>query len=216
MRYTTFALLLLLPLLGAADVYKYTDGTGQVYFTDTPLEGKNYRLNWRREAQKYVLENDKKLIAIGRSDPPSRGAKRVAVSKSLAKRRSRFAGLIDSAAVRFNLPSELLHAVIRAESSYNPSAVSPAGAVGLMQLMPATAKRYGVNDIWDPAENIQGGAKYLRYLLDLFEQDVRLALAGYNAGENAVIKYGKRIPPYRETQQYVRKVLQFLWAERAG
>jgi soluble lytic murein transglycosylase-like protein len=85
-----------------------------------------------------------------------------------------------------------------------------------MQLMPGTAKRYRVKDIWDPADNLRGGARYLRDLLDMFDNDLRLALAAYNAGENAVIKYGNRIPPYPETQRYVRKVLQFLWAERGS
>jgi soluble lytic murein transglycosylase-like protein len=81
--------------------------------------------------------------------------------------------------------------------------------------MPGTAARYNVADIWDPAQNVRGGAAYLRDLLDMFDQDLRLALAGYNAGENAVLKYDRQIPPYAETQQYVRKVLQFLWAERS-
>jgi soluble lytic murein transglycosylase-like protein len=85
-----------------------------------------------------------------------------------------------------------------------------------MQLMPATARRFGVRDIWDPAQNIEGGATYLRFLLDLFNNDLRLALAGYNAGEGAVKKYGNEIPPYRETQNYVRKVLSFLSTERAS
>ncbi len=109
---------------------------------------------------------------------------------------------------------ELLHAVIRAESAYQPNALSHAGACGLMQLMPATAKRFKVQNIWDPAENIEGGATYLRFLMDLFGNDLRLALAGYNAGENAVKRYDNQIPPYSETQNYVRKVLQFLWAEQ--
>jgi soluble lytic murein transglycosylase-like protein len=109
---------------------------------------------------------------------------------------------------------ELLHAVIRAESAYQPNALSHAGACGLMQLMPATAARFRVRNIWDPAENIEGGATYLRFLMDLFDNDLRLALAGYNAGENAVKRYGNQIPPYPETQNYVRKVLQFLWAEQ--
>jgi soluble lytic murein transglycosylase-like protein len=124
--------------------------------------------------------------------------------------------LIEMVAGQHNLYPELLHAVIRTESAYNPSAVSSAGATGLMQLMPGTAKRYSVKDIWDPVDNLRGGAKYLRDLLDMFGNDLRLALAAYNAGENAVIKYGNRIPPYPETQRYVRKVLQFLWAERTS
>ncbi|MCG7956811.1 MAG: lytic transglycosylase domain-containing protein, partial [Candidatus Thiodiazotropha endolucinida] len=89
----------------------------------------------------------------------------------------------------------------------DPRAVSHKGAQGLMQLMPATAKRYGVENSYDPRQNLRGGATYLKDLLRMFEYDIKLALAAYNAGENAVIKYGKQIPPYPETQKYVKKVL---------
>ncbi len=106
------------------------------------------------------------------------------------------------------LDPALMHAVISAESSYNPRAVSPAGARGLMQLMPATAQRFGVRDSFDPIANMEGGAKYLRWLLNHFNGNVELALAGYNAGEGAVRRHGG-IPPYRETQTYVRRVQQF-------
>jgi soluble lytic murein transglycosylase-like protein len=129
-------------------------------------------------------------------------------------RRLRYEALIAQAAKRHGLMPELLHAVIRAESAYKPNALSHAGACGLMQLMPGTADRFRVRDIWNPAENIEGGATYLRFLLDLFDNDLRLALAGYNAGENAVKRYGYQIPPYPETQDYVRKVLRFLWTEK--
>ncbi|MCB1903858.1 MAG: lytic transglycosylase domain-containing protein, partial [Gammaproteobacteria bacterium] len=87
--------------------------------------------------------------------------------------------------------------------------LSKKGARGLMQLMPGTADRYGVNDSWDPEQNLDGGARYLRDLLDMFDQDLKLAVAAYNAGENAVKKYGNKIPPYPETVQYVRKVVTF-------
>ena len=101
-----------------------------------------------------------------------------------------------------------LHAVISAESGYNPNARSPKNAQGLMQLIPATARRFGVNDPYDPIENLHGGARYLRWLLDLFT-DLRLALAAYNAGEGAVQRYGNTIPPYPETRTYVQRVLEF-------
>jgi len=104
-----------------------------------------------------------------------------------------------------SLPPELLHSVIQVESNYNPGAVSSKGAQGLMQLIPATARRFGVSDSFDPVENIQGGAKYLKYLLDLYKGDYPLALAAYNAGEKAVAKYGG-VPPYPETQNYVAQV----------
>ncbi|HEX5874083.1 MAG TPA: lytic transglycosylase domain-containing protein [Pyrinomonadaceae bacterium] len=100
----------------------------------------------------------------------------------------------------------LLYSIMHQESSFKPRALSHKGARGLMQLMPFTASRFGVTNIWDPKQNIEGGARYMRFLLDLFEGDVRLALAGYNAGEGAVKKYGYKVPPYNETQEYVRRI----------
>lgn len=100
----------------------------------------------------------------------------------------------------------LLYSVMHQESSFKSRAISPKGARGLMQLMPGTAARYGVTNIFDPRQNIEGGARYLRFLLNRFDGDVKLALAGYNAGEGAVDKYGWRIPPYAETQEYVRRI----------
>lgn len=120
---------------------------------------------------------------------------------------SKFRSHILSAAKETRVDAALIHAVITVESGYNPSARSRAGAVGLMQLMPGTAKRYGVKDRLDPAQSIHGGARYLRDLKALFDDDLRLVLAAYNAGEEAVMKYGRRIPPFRETLAYVPKVL---------
>ena len=100
----------------------------------------------------------------------------------------------------------LLYSIMHQESSFKPRALSPKGARGLMQLMPPTASRFGVTNIWDPKQNIEGGARYIRFLLDLFSGDVRLALAGYNAGEGAVMKYGYQVPPYAETREYVRRI----------
>jgi soluble lytic murein transglycosylase-like protein len=100
----------------------------------------------------------------------------------------------------------LLYSIMHQESTFKPGAMSNKGARGLMQLMPGTAARFGVTSIWDPKQNIEGGTRYMRFLLDKFDGDVRLALAGYNAGEGAVIKYGYRIPPYSETQEYVRRI----------
>jgi len=105
-------------------------------------------------------------------------------------------------AAEHSLPPQLIHSVIKVESNYDPHAVSSKGALGLMQLIPSTARRFGVSDAFNPIQNIQGGAKYLRYLLDLFDGSYPLALAAYNAGEAAVTKYGG-IPPYAETQNYV-------------
>lgn len=198
-------LMLGLALMGPearADVYKYVDSKGNTYFTDAPLRGNQYQLQWKRESRKLIKENQQILANLTPKERPG---------KRLDERRARFERLIAANARRYNLAPELLHAVIRAESAYDHTAVSSAGAQGLMQLMPATAARYGVKDSFNPVENVRGGAAYLRDLLDLFDQDLRLALAGYNAGENAVIKHGRRIPPYSETQSYVRIVLQHLW-----
>jgi soluble lytic murein transglycosylase-like protein len=100
----------------------------------------------------------------------------------------------------------LIYSIMHRESSFKRFALSNKGARGLMQLMPATAARLGVRDIFDPQQNIEGGVKYVRILLNMFDGDVRLTLAGYNAGEGAVLKYGRNVPPYRETQEYVRRI----------
>jgi soluble lytic murein transglycosylase-like protein len=115
-------------------------------------------------------------------------------------------GWVTAAAARYGLDPRLMVAIMRQESSFNSRAVSPKGARGLMQLMPATAARFGVRDMMDPVQNIEGGAQYLRFLLDTFNGNVELALAGYNAGENAVARYGNRVPPYRETVDYVQRI----------
>lgn len=121
--------------------------------------------------------------------------------------------IVERVAAEQALPPELIHSVIQVESNYNPSAVSPKGAQGLMQLMPDTARRFGVPDTFDPAANIQGGAKYLKYLLELYKGDYPRALAAYNAGEKAVAKYGG-VPPYAETKDYVAKVQRRLQAAK--
>lgn len=116
--------------------------------------------------------------------------------------------LIVESARRHGVDPVLLYAIMHQESSFKQRATSYKGARGLMQLMPATAARFGVRNIYDPRENIEGGAKYVRWLLNFFDGDVRLTLAGYNAGEGAVLKYGRRIPPYSETQDYVRRIFR--------
>ncbi|HYQ91475.1 MAG TPA: lytic transglycosylase domain-containing protein [Candidatus Competibacteraceae bacterium] len=134
-----------------------------------------------------------------------------------AANRQRLTPAIQQVAVTYQLEPALLHAVIRAESGYDPKARSPKGAQGLMQLMPATAQRFGVSDPGDPTDNLQGGARYLRWLLDVFT-DIRLALAAYNAGEGTVQRYGNAIPPYPETRTYVQRVLDFyhFYRNKAG
>lgn len=167
----------------AADVWKRVDERGMVHLTDRP------------SGHGWVL-----IMRTKRSTAPARGA--------AAQRRARFEPLIAETARRFNLDAHLIHAVVRAESSYDPDALSHKGAVGLMQLMPGTAQRYGVADPRDPAQNLVGGVSYLRDLLLQF-RNVTLALAAYNAGENAVIRHGNTVPPFPETRTYVQRVLQY-------
>jgi soluble lytic murein transglycosylase-like protein len=120
--------------------------------------------------------------------------------------RQRFEPLVQEYAARHGLRPDLVRAVIQVESGFNPRATSPKGAMGLMQLMPATARELGVVNAYDPAQNIRGGATYLRQLLDRYNGNELLALAAYNAGFNAVDRHGGQVPPYTETRDYVRKV----------
>jgi len=169
-----------------ADIYKYVDGKGHTFLTNKPPH-KGYRLILKSHKRKREAKVD---------------------YQNMEKNRQRFAITIATVARNHDLPEGLIHAVIEAESAYDPEAVSRTGAVGLMQLMPETARRYGVINRRDPAANLSGGTRYLKDLLERFDNDLELALAGYNAGENAVEKYGNKIPPFVETQSYVRKVIK--------
>ena len=194
-------LVLLLAALGlaaggaCADVYKYRDAYGRIHLTDQPMKGNVVLL---------------KVYRLGGSSGSTGGGAAV-----LQQRRKAYAPLISRIAREQRLHPELLHAVVRVESAYDPRAVSSKGAVGLMQLMPATAERFGVSDREDPQQSLTGGASYLRELLALFDDDLTLALAAYNAGENAVIRNGNAVPPYPETQNYVRKVTS-LYRQQTG
>jgi soluble lytic murein transglycosylase-like protein len=179
-----------LPIQSVAEVYKYRDARGHILLTDKPMRGMTL-------LKRYGFTTGRPAARPGN------------VLKAMNRRRAVLAQMIERIANAHDLRPELIHAVIRAESAYQADAVSSKGAVGLMQLMPATAERYGVVDRSDPEQNVQGGVAYLRDLLELFESDLRLALAAYNAGENAVMRYGNAIPPYPETQNYVRKVIRF-------
>ncbi len=187
----------------AAEVFRYKDKNGGTVFTDRPITKPGYTLVWRSKYGKVTKTSNKGIRLDSRLS-----------KKRSWRNKKQFTPLINKTAKNTKLSPELLHAVIQAESAYNPKAKSHAGAIGLMQLMPATAERMGVSNIWDPRQNIEGGAKYLRMLLDMFRNNLSLALAAYNAGEGAVKKYGNKIPPYPETVDYVRKVIDFYRSER--
>ncbi len=125
-----------------------------------------------------------------------------------------YEAVIQKMAARYGVESSLIKAVIKAESNFDPNAVSRKGAIGLMQLMPATAGDLNVSNPYNPRENIEGGTRYLRYLTKLFDNDLKLIVAAYNAGENAVIRYGRSIPPYKETRDYVKRVTNYLASYR--
>ncbi len=181
-----------------ADIYRYVNSEGVATFTNI------------RPTVRYEVVIKEKIAPAPSPAPGPVAETRAATVRGYAwNTRSRYAKQIQTAAHAANLDPALIHAVISAESGYNPSARSRAGAVGLMQLMPGTAARYSVTDRLDPDQNIQGGTRYLRDLMRMFNNDLRLVLAAYNAGEEAVAKYGNRIPPYRETVAYVPKVIGF-------
>jgi soluble lytic murein transglycosylase-like protein len=168
-------------------IYTYLDADGVRHFTDVPDDNR-YRL--------LVISPQDMTQSGDRYDP------------SLLARASQYDAIIEKAASSNSVEANLLRAVIVVESGFNSRAVSKRGAVGLMQLMPATATRFGVSNPYDPRENVHAGARYLKFLMDRFGQDIRLALAAYNAGEEAVDRNGGQIPPFTETMAYVPKVLK--------
>lgn len=170
----------LVPTAARADIYQSVDADGVIVFTSKPRPG----------AKKVAVDSPVSL-------PKDRSPERL----------TRYDGFIREAASLYQIPEELVRAVILVESNYDPRAVSHAGAIGLMQLMPTTAATMLVEDIYDPRQNILGGTRYLRVLANMFNGDIMLTVAGYNAGENAVLRYGG-IPPYAETQAYVTRVVE--------
>ena len=146
-------------------------------------------------------------VIVAGGPPADRGARRANAAFGTTVDVARFADVIEEASRTFRVAPELLRAVIDVESRYNPNAVSDKGAQGLMQLMPDTARRFSDGNMFNPRDNVLAGARYLRFLLDLFKDDMELALAAYNAGENTVIRAGYRIPSIPETRLYVPRVL---------
>ena len=179
----SFVLLSMMPAV--ADIYKYEDKEGVLHFTDAPTDHR-FKVFMRD------IKKDQKLRT----------------TFGCVKNPKEFEPIINSCALEYGVDKSLVKAVIQAESGYNPNAVSRKGAAGLMQLMPKTAEGLKVSNSLDPAENIRGGVRYLKFLLDTFKGDVSLALAAYNAGLSKVAKYGG-VPPYVETRNYVAKVLNY-------
>jgi len=177
--------------MAAGGIYGYTDDEGVTHLSNVP----------DREPYQLMLRNPEEYRV--RSKPEYRLPR----SGDHLPEDSPFANEIVAAANTFGLEPALLNAVITVESNHNPAALSPKGAMGLMQLMPGTSQRFGVANPWHPEQNIRGGARYLSELLTMFDQDLVLALAAYNAGEQAVIRHGRRVPPFPETRSYVTKVI---------
>lgn len=195
----------LLPATARADLFAFVDDGGQVHFAREMLDDR-YQVFVKCEAPPPAqLSTELKYLApTGRLEDHII-YKRIQKSPNVKK----FESLIAAEAKRQKLDPALVKAVIAVESAYDPAAISSKGAVGLMQLIPGTAERYGVKTIADPLGNVGGGTHYLKDLLTMFNGNLQLALAAYNAGEGAVRQYSNAIPPYPETQQYVRLVLQF-------
>ncbi|WP_306533880.1 lytic transglycosylase domain-containing protein [Geobacter sp.] len=171
-----------------ADIYRYEDDEGVVHFTDAPTD-KRFKIFMRD------IKKDRKLRTTFKLG-------------NIARNSGEFDPIINQCALEFGVDKSLVKAVIHAESGYNPNAVSPKGASGLMQLMPKTAKDLKVANAFDPRDNIRGGVRYLRFLLDTFRGDESLALAAYNAGLSRVAQYNG-VPPYQETRTYVDRVLNY-------
>jgi soluble lytic murein transglycosylase-like protein len=176
--------LLAIPVAADAQIYSWRDEQGRLVLSDRPL----------------VKGAEVHSFAV------SAGSTVRTTRKLISRRANEFDHLVVAHAREQGVRPDLVRAVIQAESAYNPWALSIKGAMGLMQLMPATAAEYGVMNAYDPAENIRGGVRYLRQLLDRYGNNEELALAAYNAGPTAVERYGRQIPPYRETRSYVAKI----------
>jgi soluble lytic murein transglycosylase-like protein len=192
MRYVAplflFFCLLLISIPSSAGIYRYVDEKGVIHFTNCPRDPK-FKL-YLRESKEDVGEEIQTLSLIYTKDS------------------NHYDTLISEYSKKYQVDFALIKAMIRAESGFNPFAISRKGAKGLMQLMPETALRLNVSNVFNPEENIEGGVRYFKYLLSLFNNDLRLSLAAYNAGENLVSEL-RSIPPYRETVDYVRKVLNY-------
>jgi soluble lytic murein transglycosylase-like protein len=187
-------------LAGASGIFKYTESDGTIVYTNVAPKGAQARKARRIEGE------------FRPAPSPSSPARLTPwTERSLAP----YDEHIEEAAVRYKIPAALIRAVMHAESAFDPNAISHVGASGLMQLMPQTAREMYVKDIFDPKDNIEGGVRYLRVLANEFEGDMVKMVAAYNAGPDAVKKYGGQVPPYAETQAYVRKVIALYFQYKA-
>lgn len=210
---------LAIPGPGAADaIYSFVDGAGVVHYTNVPQDRRYQRVHGQDEGQMtngpQGLRRDRtELRGAGAAAAGSRSGR---AAPPLPRRTSAFDEHIRAAARRYGLAPLLLKAVMAAESNFDPAAISEKGATGLMQLMPATARDMYVRDVLDPAQNIEGGARYLRHLQDRFGDDLERVLAAYNAGPERVLRAGGAVPAIPETRAYVRKVLRLYAAYVSG
>ena len=177
-----------------ADIYSFRDDNGVLNFTNIRPNDPHYNVRVAYRDPKPVVRSAAASYNDGNGNDP------MTLTPQLD-------AIVDHVADDYAVDKALVQAVIHAESAFNARAISPKGASGLMQLMPETAQRYGVRDIFDPEQNIMGGVRYLRYLLETFDHDLRLALAAYNAGENSVLRY-RGVPPFPETVNYVNRVMR--------
>ena len=192
------------------EIYSFTDDEGVLHLTDRPNDRRYRPVARYNNYQVRVTRSGNPVIYW--SAVPSRSAPPVSWRSSGHRKQKKpqpFEEMVRRTARRTGLSKALLHSIIRAESNFNPDAVSAKGAQGLMQLMPATARHYGVTDSTDPASNMDAGARFMVDLLKQFKYNLKLSLAAYNAGPTAVSKYGGRMPPYPETQRYVKRVLRY-------
>lgn len=180
-----------------ADIYQYVDDKGVVHFTNVPTNNK------RNPIKVYPEQKSLSPLTAAMARPAAAVQRNGATNAIPVS----YLNIINAACSRFGVDPSLVHAIVKVESDFNPYALSRKGAMGLMQLMPHTANSMNVRNTFSPDENVEGGVKYLRYLLDRYEGNISLALAAYNAGETAVKKWGT-IPPFKETQEYVKKILQ--------
>lgn len=217
-RLSVFAgLACLWPVAAQADIYGYIDSHGTAHFSPNR---KNVRYTLfskgtipRHRVRAVIIGNRAPVILSGTGTHPRTPIARRAAHPVILP--ARLHAEIAVVARKQGVHQALLQSVVATESSGNPNAISPKGAVGLMQLMPSTARRYGIRDPIDPRANLRGGARHLRYLIHKYNGNLRLALAAYNAGEGNVQKYGNHVPPFHETQNYVTKVLQRYQRSRA-